>query len=745
MAKPVPAPIPESKPTEVPVVNVPPMKFSPGIEEIVTMVESGIEERILLAYVESSSMKFMLSEEEIIYLRDIGTPESVIELLIRLRSRGKEPVVVVESNPEVPPSAIKTPAPPVISQVVQPSPVLKETVTVIQYPQFHSSLAPYGTWIDVAGYGMCWRPTVGVVNVTWRPYHDHGRWLHSDHGWYWHSDYSWGWAPFHYGRWHSSHLHGWVWVPGTVWGPSWVSWRHTDHHYGWAALPPEASYHVGIGFSYRGSKVGLSFGFGLTDHHYTFLRHEHFSDSRPWRHYQPRREIRKIYDNSTVINNYVINSNNTVINKGIDHRQIAKVSRTEIRKVSVRDMPLQRGGKVRPDRIMRSGSDRVVYRPRMPVVSAPGRNALRRQELQKTSNNEGQGRGRSVSGSVTGSASLARVGSQSSRSSAVASKGAKTTRTTGKAASSSVNTVRSNSPTIRRAGGQNPGVSPIQAAPAAPIMKSSANGTKSRQESIARSESAQRGSSVKTQSSLTAVQRRSRLQAIGKSSTPTVPSTSVKSRQSVPSVSLRRNATIQAQSSRSSAASQASQSIQRRRVSAPQSLKRSESAPLVRRELKKSPSIKAPTKQSSTQRATTRAYSPSTISRSQSTRQEVRRTVPQPSRSTPIVRQASPSIRSVPSGRSAPTVQFNRSQMTPSSRRSVSPTPSRVTRTAPRTTRSTPTVQRSAPSRRSAPPQRSTASIQSNRSRVSSSSRSSGSTVPSRSSGSSSQQSRSRR
>ena len=754
----MPAPIPDSDTTQVPVVTGTPIKFSPGIEEIVELVESGIEESILLAYIENSSTRFRISEEEIVYLRDIGTPESVIELLVRLDSRKNEPVVVVESSAEAPPPEISeppvviaTPAPPAIPQTVLPKPVQKESVTVIHYPQFHSGLNPYGTWIDVPGYGSCWRPTVAVVNVDWRPYHDQGRWLYTDHGWYWQSDYSWGWAPFHYGRWHSSHLHGWVWVPGTVWGPSWVSWRHTDRHYGWAPLPPEATYHVGVGFSYRGSKVGFSFGFGLTDHHYTFLRREHFSNPRPWRYSHPRREIRKVYDNSTVINNYVINSNNTVINRGFDHREIAKVSRTEIRKVSVRDMPLQRAGKVRPDRIMRSGSDRFVYRPRLPIAPAEGRNALRRQELQKTQGDEGAGRGRSVTGGGTRNLSLARTGSLSSRPSTLSSNGVRATGSSTVASSATVKTVRSNGSTIRSASRRTDVVSSVQATPAAPVTKSSAIGTNSRGKASSRSGRVENGSAGLTQNPVTAVQRRDRLQSIGKPSARTTSPNGVQSRQSVPSVSARRNSTIQAQPSRSSAFSQASQGIQRRNFSTPQSSTRSAPAPIARRELKKSPSIQVPTKRSSSQQTTIRAYNPPSNSRLQPTRPDVTRTVPQISRSLPTARPSSPTIRSVPR-RSTPPVQIDRSRITPSTRRSVTPSPSRVaptrpqvTRTPPRTTRPAPAVRRSSPSIRSVPSQRSTPPVQVNRSQVTRSTRSSGTTAPSRSSGSASQRSRTRR
>ncbi|MEP6811052.1 MAG: DUF6600 domain-containing protein, partial [Chthoniobacterales bacterium] len=46
---------------------------------------------------------------------------------------------------------------------------------------------------------------------------------------------------------------GWCWVPGTVWAPSWVSWRQGQTEscscLGWAPLPPEASCEANVGVS----------------------------------------------------------------------------------------------------------------------------------------------------------------------------------------------------------------------------------------------------------------------------------------------------------------------------------------------------------------------------------------------------------------------------------------------------------------------------------------------------------------
>src|SRR5262249_3736866 len=120
------------------------------------------------------------------------------------------------------------------------APPVTEAPADVDY--FYDSMLPYGGWVTVPGYGLCWQPTVYVRNHNWRPYWDCGRWLYSDCGWYWQSDYSWGWAAFHYGRWFCDANRGWVWRPNRTWAPAWVSWRQSTAYCGWAPLPPTAHY-----------------------------------------------------------------------------------------------------------------------------------------------------------------------------------------------------------------------------------------------------------------------------------------------------------------------------------------------------------------------------------------------------------------------------------------------------------------------------------------------------------------------
>lgn len=112
---------------------------------------------------------------------------------------------------------------------------------------FYESLAPHGDWVDVEGYGYCFRPAISTNNPEWRPYMQ-GSWIYTEAGWTWDSEEDFGWATYHYGRWFL--LGGaWFWVPGDTWGPAWVSWRTGEEVVGWAPLPPEASWRPEVGFS----------------------------------------------------------------------------------------------------------------------------------------------------------------------------------------------------------------------------------------------------------------------------------------------------------------------------------------------------------------------------------------------------------------------------------------------------------------------------------------------------------------
>jgi hypothetical protein len=243
--------------------------------------------------------------------------------------------------------------------------------TEVTVNYFYDALAPYGTWVDVGGYGRCWRPGVAVYNSGWQPYCDDGHWVYTDRGWYWFSDYSWGWATFHYGRWFQDSRWGWCWVPDTVWGPSWVTWRYSDDYCGWAPLPPFAVYREGVGFFYQGRNVSIGFNFGLNVNCFTFVPTRYFCDPHPRRYRAMPAQVTQIYNHTTVINNFNVRDHNFV-NGGITPGHIAAATRTLIRPILIQDTTSSSGRGSRGDQLSHDGRTLVVNRPHFVDNPAPG-------------------------------------------------------------------------------------------------------------------------------------------------------------------------------------------------------------------------------------------------------------------------------------------------------------------------------------------------------------------------------------
>jgi hypothetical protein len=91
-----------------------------------------------------------------------------------------------------------------------------------------------------------------------------------------------------------------------------------------------------------------------------------------------------IFNRTTIVNNYFLGPNGRIINAGIDASRVAAASRSEIAKVTVRDLTPAAGKVVKPDRLERDGSSLVVYRPQ-PLNNSPtkpgGQVTYNRQEL----------------------------------------------------------------------------------------------------------------------------------------------------------------------------------------------------------------------------------------------------------------------------------------------------------------------------------------------------------------------------
>ena len=191
-------------------------------------------------------------------------------------------------------------------------------------PDFYSALSPYGQWVQTPEYGTVWIPQAGA---GFQPYATNGHWVVTDYGNTWVSDYPWGWAPFHYGRWYYDNYRGWAWVPGTDWGPAWVSWRSGGGYYGWAPLGP-------------GMNVGVNININIAPNFWTFVPQIYITSPQLYNYYVPRPTVINIYQNTAYINN-IYRANNRDYFYGPNRNEIERITRrpVQVYRIERQDRP----------------------------------------------------------------------------------------------------------------------------------------------------------------------------------------------------------------------------------------------------------------------------------------------------------------------------------------------------------------------------------------------------------------------
>ncbi|HEY5346246.1 MAG TPA: DUF6600 domain-containing protein [Verrucomicrobiae bacterium] len=309
-----------------------PDNIQPGspVAQILQLAQAGVDASVIQNYIANCPTAFNLDADKIIVLTDAGVTSDMVNAMFAHDKNYLASINSAAASASPPPvqttSAENNSAPTAAPVASAPPPEM--TVN-----DFNTALAPYGQWVEVDGYGRCWRPAVMAYDATWQPYCDRGHWVYTDYGWYWNSDYSWG-ITFHYGRWFNTPQYGWCWWPDTVWSPSWVTWRSSSDYCGWAPLPPYTAYQPGVGFTYHGGNVAVSFGFGLAANCFTFVSIGNFCESHPRNYCVPRQQVTQIYNQTTIINNY--NSHNrTIANNGVSVTVIGAAAHHPIQTVSV--------------------------------------------------------------------------------------------------------------------------------------------------------------------------------------------------------------------------------------------------------------------------------------------------------------------------------------------------------------------------------------------------------------------------
>jgi hypothetical protein len=313
-----------------------PVNLSPQVQEIVRLNQAHLGDDVIKAYIKNSGRAYSLSADDILYLSSQGISQGVLSALLQAG-----PPVVNNPPPAAPapqPGVTPLPAPGIVSgtpPIAAPStapyapPSPPPAGSDVNFAFFQSQLAPYGAWVDIAPYGLCWRPAEAQRIADWRPYCNMGHWEYTDAGWFWHSDYPWGEIAFHYGRWARDPGFGWVWVPGYNWGPAWVCWRQSEGFFGWAPLPPFARFEVGVGLTF-GGRVVTDFDFGLPAEAFVFVPCDRFWDRDLRAFVAPRWRAPALFRASIVLNGYHFVDGRFVVD-GIGRDRVAALTRREIR------------------------------------------------------------------------------------------------------------------------------------------------------------------------------------------------------------------------------------------------------------------------------------------------------------------------------------------------------------------------------------------------------------------------------
>jgi hypothetical protein len=191
------------------------------------------------------------------------------------------------------------------------------------------------------------------MGYRWRPYSD-GHWAWTDDGWTWIANEEWGDIPFHYGRWGWDNDLGWFWVPGSVWGPAWVTWRSSDQYMGWAPLPPGVEFSAGMSFNPASINIPLNF--------WVFIQGSNFQDQDLNSYVLPFERNQTIV-NFTSMHNNIYTRNNRIINEGIGV--------DEVRRITGRAVPTYALQNVQqPGRTKVVGQQVQVFRPAVKLNNA---------------------------------------------------------------------------------------------------------------------------------------------------------------------------------------------------------------------------------------------------------------------------------------------------------------------------------------------------------------------------------------
>lgn len=366
---------------------------SPAVAQVIKLFQARVSEEVLTAYITNFPVFFNLTPENIIYLDSTGMAPQHVAAMLQHDRMLRDQLASQQAGNNYQPDQATQPYPSVSqpnnSTNPQDQTSQQEMDTNYFSPSgddnqasyddsaeaagyFYPSLAPYGSWFFVSGFGLCWQPSQACKDRNWTPYCDNGQWFSTDSGWFWNSFYPWGWATFHYGRWWHSSNCGWIWCPGKTWGSSWVTWRNSGNCIGWAPLPPGCTFDQNSGLCFKNQPVQSGSSFGLSANDFTFVSKQNFSS---WNFKRCRLnpvQCDQAFANTRPVNNFCAGQNGSACNLGLNVNLIAAGSHNPIIHARLQDSTSPKDTGFFPSQSSQSAKV-SVFRPQVDFQSPTGR------------------------------------------------------------------------------------------------------------------------------------------------------------------------------------------------------------------------------------------------------------------------------------------------------------------------------------------------------------------------------------
>jgi hypothetical protein len=152
--------------------------LSAQVRGVIKMLNAGVPNEIVTAYIQNSAASFNLTPENIIQLKEVGVS---VDFTAAMLNHDK----ALRDNPG--PSA--PPPPPAVAAAPYPDAGTAAAPVGVSGDDIYDNLVPYGDWTYLTGYGWGWQP----------------------YGWLGYDYYPWGWLGF--GYWWNCPGRGWCWLP----------------------------------------------------------------------------------------------------------------------------------------------------------------------------------------------------------------------------------------------------------------------------------------------------------------------------------------------------------------------------------------------------------------------------------------------------------------------------------------------------------------------------------------------------